>query len=49
MLGLLLNTMAADEKYAVPNRDKLRIPIEMQLSRKQKIFLNFLLGFLNLD
>ena len=45
MLGLLLNTMAADEKYAVPNRDKLRIPIEMQLSRKQKNISQFFAEF----
>ena len=34
--GLLLNTLAADEKYLVRNRDNLTIPIQMQLSEKQK-------------
>ena len=33
----------------VVNRDKLTIPIQMQLSRKQKIFLNFSLIFWNLN
>ena len=45
ILGLLVNILAADEKYPVLNRDNLTIPIEMQLSRKQKLFLNFLLHF----
>ena len=48
ILGLLLNTLAADEKYPVLNRDNLTIPIQMELSQKQKIFLNFLLYFWNL-
>ena len=38
ILGLLVNTLAADEKYPVLNRDNLKIPIQMQLSQKQKIF-----------
>ena len=38
ILGLLLNTLAADEKYPVLNRDNLTIPIQMQLSQKQKTF-----------
>ena len=33
--------MAADENYPVLNRDNLTRPIEMQLSRKQKIFSEF--------
>ena len=36
ILGLLVNTLAADEKYPVLNRDNLTIPIQMQLSQKQK-------------
>ena len=35
IFGLLLNTLAADEKYPVLNRDSLTTPIEMQLSQKQ--------------
>ena len=48
ILGLLVNTLAADEKYPVLNRDNLTIPIQMELSQKQKIFLKFLLYFWNL-
>ena len=43
ILGLLVNTLAADEKYPVGNRDNLKIPIQMQLSQKQKLFPFFLL------
>ena len=45
ILGPLLNTLAADEKYPALNREHLAIPIQMQLSQKQKSFLNFLLHF----
>ena len=38
ILGLLVNTLAADEKYPVLNRDNLTIPIEMQLSQEEKRF-----------
>ena len=38
ILGLLVNTLAADQKYPVVNRDNLTIPIKMQLSQKQKKF-----------
>ena len=34
ILGLLVNTLAADEKYRVLNRDYLTIPIQMQFSQK---------------
>ena len=44
-MGLLVNTLAADEKYIVLNRENLTIPIQMQLSEKKKRFLNFLLHF----
>ena len=37
-MGLLVNTLAADEKYPVLNRDNLTIPIEMQLSQEEKRF-----------
>ena len=30
-LGMLVNTLAADKKYRVLNRDNLTIPIQMQL------------------
>ena len=38
ILGLLVNTLAADEKYPVLNRDNLMILIKMQLSQKQRNF-----------
>ena len=41
ILGLLLNTLAADEKYHVLNRDNLTIPIRMQLYQKEKSFSQF--------
>ena len=45
-LGLLVNTLAADEKYPPLNRDNLTLPIQMQLSQKQKIFSQFVTAFL---
>ena len=42
ILGLLVNTLAADEKYPVLNTDNLTIPIQIQLSQKQKSFSQFL-------
>ena len=48
ILGLLVHTLATDEKYRVLNRDNLMIPIQMHLSEKKKLFLNFLLHFWNL-
>ena len=46
ILGLLVNTLAADEKYLVLHRDNLTIPIQMQLSQKQKTFSEFFYEFL---
>ena len=46
ILGLLVNTLAPDEKYPVLNRDNLTIPIQMQLSQKQKTFSEFFAAFL---
>ena len=46
ILGVLVNTFAADEKYPVLNGDNLTIPIQMQLSQKQKNFFEFLAAFL---
>ena len=45
-LGQLLNTLAANEKYPVLNRDNLTIPIQMQLSQKSSIFSLFFAEFL---
>ena len=38
ILGLVVNTLAPDEKYLVLHRDNFTIPIYMQLSMKQKTF-----------
>ena len=46
ILGLLVNTMAADEKNPVLNKDNLMIPIQTQLSQKQKTFSEFFAPFL---
>ena len=40
-----VNTFTADDKYSLLKRDNLTQPIQMQLSKKQKIFLNFVLYF----
>ena len=45
ILGLLVNALAADEKYLVLNRDNLTIPIQIQLSEKQKCFSQFVAAF----
>ena len=42
ILGLLLNTLTADEKYLVLHRDNSRIRIQMEFSKKQKSFSDFL-------
>ena len=46
ILGLLVNTLAADEKYPVLNRDNLSIPIKMPLSQKHATFSEFFAKFL---
>ena len=46
ILGLLLNILAADKKYLVLHRDNSTIPIQMQLSHKQKTFSRFFATFL---
>ena len=48
ILGLLVKTLAANEKYLVLNGENLTIPIQVILSEKKKFFLNFLLDFWNL-
>ena len=44
--GLLVKTLAADDKYPFLNRQNLAVPIEMQLSQKQKTFSHFFFEFL---
>ena len=49
ILGLLFNTLAADEKYLLHlllKRDNLLIPIQMQVSQKKKTFSEFFAAFL---
>ena len=46
ILGLLINTLATDEKYPVLNRDKITLPIHMQLSEKHKSFCQFFAAIL---
>ena len=43
---LFRNTLSADGKYSLLNRDNLTQPIHMQLSRKQTTFSNFFAAFL---
>ena len=45
-MGQLVNTLTADEKYLVLDRDNLKIPILMQLSQKQETFSQFFSAFL---
>ena len=45
ILGVLVNTLASDEKYPVLNRDNLTILIHMQLSETEKNFLDFFCTF----
>ena len=41
ILGLLVTTLAAYKKFLVLHRDNLTIPIQMQLSQRQKTFSEF--------
>ena len=43
---LFPNTLSADGKYSLLNRDNLMQPIQMQLYRKQKTFSDFFSAFL---
>ena len=45
-LRLFVNTLPADDKHYLLNRDNLAQPIQMQLSQKQKTFSEFLFAFL---
>ena len=46
ILKLLVNTLAADDKYPVLYRDNLTIPIRMQLFKQAKTFSEFFPAFL---
>ena len=41
IVRLFVNTLAADEKHYLLNRDNLTQPTQMQLSQKQKDFSQF--------
>ena len=42
--GLFVNTLTADDKYFF-NNENLRQPLQMQLSKKTKLLVNFLIHF----
>ena len=46
ILGVLVNTLAADEKYPALNRDNVTTAIQIQLSQQQKTFSQFFAVFL---
>ena len=48
ILGWFVNILTADEKNRVQDCDNLELPIQMELSKKKKLFLNFLFHFWNL-
>ena len=48
ILGIFVNTLTADGKSPVPGCENLQLPIQMQLSEKQKTFSEFFFHFLNL-
>ena len=45
MLGLSVNTLTSDGKYPVQGCENLQLPIQMQLSEKQKNFSQFFVSF----
>ena len=42
---MFVNTLTADDKYSLLNRDNLTQPIRTPLSQKQKAFSQFFLAF----
>ena len=46
ILGLLVDTLAANGKYLVIDRDNLKIPVQIQSSHKKKTFSEFFVAFL---
>ena len=48
IVGLFISTLTATDKYCLCSRENLPPPIQLQLSKKQKCFLNFLLDISNL-
>ena len=46
ILTLFVNTLTVNDKHYLLNRDNLTQPIQIQLSQKQTIFMNFFWAFL---
>ena len=46
ILGLFVNTLTANDKYSLLNRDNLTEPVHMQLSQKRKTFSQSFSAFL---
>ena len=46
ILGLVANTLTVRHKYSLVNRDKLTLPIQIQLSQKQTKFSQYFSTFL---
>ena len=46
ILGLFVNTLIADDKYSLLNRDNLMQPIQILVPQKQKTFSQILSTFL---
>ena len=47
ILGAFVNTFNADGKYPVQGSENLQLPIQMQLSEKEKTFSPFFAPFLD--
>ena len=45
ILGLLVNTLTVDGKHSLLKRDNLKRLIQMQISKKQKVFFDFFSEF----
>ena len=46
VIVVFVKRLTADGKYALQDCEKLKLPIQMQLPRKRKRFLEFLVPFL---
>ena len=44
---MFLNTLSTDGKHPIEDRENLPLPIQMQLSEKQKTFSEFFVSFMN--
>ena len=48
VLGVFVNTLTAEGKYPVQDYENLPLPIQIQLSEKQKTFSQFFFHFFSL-